>query len=161
MAHQKDDIVMGATEMAAPSLRIRWIAVLAVLAIAVVLGACTGTPRSHAGTNWYSHRHVNAGPDDNGDTHADVYTHFHKRPYAGANGCSGHDHGEHPNAWDNSHARTHASANSRTHGSANACTHGSANSRTHGSANACTHGSANSRTHGSANSRTHGSANSA
>ena len=30
--------------MAAPSLRIRWIAVLAVLAIAVVLGACTGTP---------------------------------------------------------------------------------------------------------------------
>ena len=35
---------MGATEITAPSLRIRWIAVLAVVAIAVVLGACTDTP---------------------------------------------------------------------------------------------------------------------
>ena len=31
------------------SLSIRWVAVLTVLAIAVVLSACTDSPRSHAG----------------------------------------------------------------------------------------------------------------
>ena len=79
--------------MTVSSLRIRW---LAVLAIAVVLGALDRQSRTHAGTNGYSDRHVNAGSDGNGDT--DACTHARKRQYAGAGGNSDHDPGEHPNA---------------------------------------------------------------
>ena len=79
------------TEMAVSSVSIRWLVVLTVLAIAVVLNACSDSPPPHAGTNSRSDRHSRPGANCYGDTRARPPHIGHGQHRYGGTDCTGHN----------------------------------------------------------------------